>query len=523
MSALQPNAQRVALHPEPGLTESILGGSPEEVDAEPACFVDLNLDQIVAAVTAGRSEYNLIPFFHAPARRAGVVRYRHEVFGDLEDEAVKQAVRQFARRMREMRETLATAAKLHYRYQKERVILDAVTAHCDAVTALGGDLSHARLQSRGLIAFRDFLAQHANSSHFQALRREAIRIKDELSNVRYCLHIKGGRIRVRKPEMEIDYSAEVEKTFDKFKRGAAKSYLAKFSDFFEMNHVEAAVLGMVAQLYPEIFQALHAFCEANATFVDPKISAFDRQVQFYLAYLEYIAPLRRDGLDFCYPEMLCGGKNVSSAGGFDLALAQKLHAENAVVVANDFHLKGPERIIVVTGPNQGGKTTFARAFGQLHYLASLGCPVPGNSARLFLFDRLFSHFEKEEDTRSLHGKLEDDLLRIHAILGQATSQSVVIMNEIFTSTTLHDALFLGQKVMEELTGLDLLAVCVTFVDELSKLNETTVSMVSTVDPKVPARRTFKVVRRPADGLSHAMAIANQHRLAYEELRERLAS
>ncbi|WP_210211691.1 hypothetical protein [Mesorhizobium sp. M1D.F.Ca.ET.043.01.1.1] len=280
---------------------------------------------------------------------------------------------------------------------------------------------------------------------------------------------------------------------------------------------------MVAQLFPEVFQALHAFCEASGTFVDPKISAFDRQVEFYLAFLEYIAPLRRDGLDFCYPEMLSGGKDISSAGGFDLALAQKLHSEKAVVITNDFHLKGPERIIVVTGPNQGGKTTFARAFGQMHYLASLGCPVPGKSARLLLFDRLFSHFEKEEDTRSLHGKLEDDLLRIHDILGQATPDSIVIMNEIFTSTTLHDALFLGRKVMEELSGLDLLAVCVTFVDELSKLNEKTVSMVSTVDPKVPARRTFKIVRRPADGLSHAMAIARQHRLTYEELKHRLAS
>lgn len=486
----------------------------------PAFFPDLNLDQVVDAITAGKQEYDLKPFFYALLPDADAIHYRQEVMQDLEEETLRGDITAFAEQMIVVRRYLALVNKLDFRYHKAGWFLAAAEVYGGAVTGLAQALDRVQPRSRGLADFRDFLSAYANAPAFTTLTAEARQLQTDLSAVAYGVTIRGNTVRVRKYEEEPDYSAEVERTFAKFQQGQAKDYRIALYKGSGMNHVEAQILDCVARLYPDLFARLDDFCAHHGAFLDETIRAFDREIQFYVAYLQFIAPFKQAGLDFCYPQ-LTTTKEVYARECFDVALADKLVPGGAPVVRNDFYLEGRERVFVVSGPNQGGKTTFARTFGQLHYLASIGCPVPGREARLLLYDRLLTHFEKEEDIRNLRGKLQDDLVRIHASLAQATAQSLLIMNEIFSSTTLQDAIFLSQRIMERIVALDLLGVWVTFVDELASFSEQTVSMVSTVVPDNPALRTFKIVRQPADGLAYALSIAEKHHVTYERIQERI--
>ncbi|QXZ14648.1 DNA mismatch repair protein MutS [Pseudomonas sp. AO-1] len=492
------------------------------VQVSPNYLRDLNLDQIIDAVI-GKDEYALRQLFYSPLDTLDKVLYRQEVMREIESSPVRADIEFFSSSMRVMREQLAQAEKLYYKLQKERYFLTAVEMYCESLVCFEKSLSAYLFTSRGLRRIQAYLNSYVASVQFVTLKTEAGRLASKLSSIEYNLLIKDDQVAVRHYAAEVDFSVLIDRTFARFRQKDVKDYKSKFIESPNMDHVEAGILERVAKLFPDVFLELENYCIKNHHYQDELVVNFDREVQFYMSYLAYLSPLKLAGLSFCYPKILTNSKEVNAIGFFDLALAKKLVRNDISVVGNDFYLKENERVLVVSGPNQGGKTTFARAFGQAHHLAALGCSVPGVQAELYLSDKIFALFEREEDVKNLRGKLQDDLVRAREILKAATSKSIIIINEIFSSTTASDAEFLGRKIMERILGLDVICVCVTFIHELSFISDSTVSMLSTVDEDDPSKRTFKIVRRPVERFMYALAIAKKHRLTYDLLKERIPS
>lgn len=492
------------------------------VDTPPEYFGDLNLGQFVATLLAGREGLDLAPYFYTPLHDAEAVTYRQAVVKDLENEDLRRGVARFCEGMQAVRQQLARSRRIYFPVQQQAVFLSASETYMEALRALADTLDDAEPASDALRGLNGFLRAYLDSPRFRELDSDTVAVRERLRRITYRVRLMDAAVTVSLEREEENYTADVEETFARFREGAVNSYWSKLRTIPDMNHVEAEIVRRVARLHPEPFAVLDRFCTDHAEFVDDTLAAFDREVQFYLSYLEHVDRMKAGGLPVCLPEVCADADRVGAVAAYDPVLAEKLLADGGPVVVNDFELGEPERLLVVTGPNHGGKTTFARSVGILHHLAALGLPVPAERAQLQLTDRIFTHFERGENLHDLTGKLEDDLIRIRGILEQATRQTLVIVNEIFNSTSLEDAVTLGTTVVEQLSQCGCLGVCVTFLDELSRVAPATVSMVSTVDPDDPARRTFKVVRRPADGLAYAEAIAHKYGVTYQALKARLA-
>lgn len=499
-----------------------LEGERREHGNQPACFVDLNLDQVVAGIVVHRDEEFLRPLFYSTYRNEDIIRHRQAVFGDLDRTDVFPLFPEFCEGIRKVRLDLNYAEKITYKCHRQLVLLRAIALYCNTVASLRRRLELLNLQSLGLQGLREYLVDYASSESFVVLVAETHDMQSQLSPINYAMLLRGSKVTVRKYASEPDYTKTILERFARFREEDVEGIgVSRSKDDYSLNHIEEEILELVGQLFPHQFCKLREYVARHSKFVDDTIALFDREIRFFLAYLAYIAPFKRKDLPFCYPDISASDKNTAVSSSFDLALAAKLVKGKGSVVLNDFHLSGSERMIVVSGPNQGGKTTFARMFGQLHFLAGLGCPVPGQQARLFLVDRVFTHFEREEDITNLRGKLEEELVRLRESCRTLTPNSVIILNEIFNSTSLEDQLFLSTKVLEEILATDALGICVTFIDVLASLNEKTVSMMSTVVSDDPAQRTFQIIRKPADGLAYALSLAEKRGVTYERLRTRI--
>jgi len=153
-------------------------------------------------------------------------------------------------------------------------------------------------------------------------------------------------------------------------------------------------------------------------------------------------------------------------------------------------------LVMVTGANQGGKSTFLRSVGLAQLMMQCGMFVPADSFCTSVSDGLFTHYKREEDTSMKSGKLDEELSRMSDIVDHITPHPMILFNESFAATNEREGSEIARQIVSALLDNRVKIVCVTHLYELAhgfyERNQGNVLFLR-AERQADGARTFKLI------------------------------
>ncbi len=278
------------------------------------------------------------------------------------------------------------------------------------------------------------------------------------------------------------------------------------------------------------------------------------EFMYYIRWSEYVERMQDAGYLFRKPHALCNPsrKDVLQNGRADadpaesgrdraymeahgvynplLALA---HLQDKLdIVRNDLIFDEEHCTYILTGANRGGKTTITVAVGLLFVFAQGGIYVPGTTFKYVPVDCIFTHFPADEDRTMDLGRLGEECKRFKEIYGEATCNSLLLLNETFSTTSFEEGYFIARDALKAVLSKGARTIYNTHMHKLARdLEEINAEAEGCGMLGVKAKaqslivrsdggsRSFKIAVAPPEGTSYAEDIARKYGVTYEMLTE----
>jgi DNA mismatch repair ATPase MutS len=217
------------------------------------------------------------------------------------------------------------------------------------------------------------------------------------------------------------------------------------------------------------------------------------ELGFYVGCLNLRDRLAQKGEPICLPEPFALGKAMLSGRGlYDVCLSLSVDER---VVGNDVSADD-KLLVMITGANRGGKSTFLRGLGLAQLMMQCGMFVPAESFRANLGDGIYTHYKREEDTSMKSGKLDEELSRMSSIVDNLTPNSILLLNESFASTNEREGSEIARQLVRALLEAGIKVLYVTHLFDLAQgfyLAKMDTGLFLRAERLVDGRRTFRLV------------------------------
>ncbi len=476
-------------------------------------LTDLALDRLFAAITKGLEPFDLLPYFTTLPQNFTTIRYRQDIASDLLVADNRLPILTFCECLERVELLLAAAEQARQPSGRERWLLDAVLTYTRGIESVVTHLGAASWSSAGLQGLQDALVMLSQANDFLQLSRDAESVASELESIDYHLLLEDNAITVAPSEDGAragGYRDHLLSLFARFGDNSAQVISASPTRR-SSTHIDDRILVILGRIFPDQFADLTAFSNTHQTFLPTWVASIERELVFYLAWIEEILALEGAGLPWVVPKLNRGAGQEHAEQIYDLGLAHDLVRNHTVPVTNQWHLDNDELIAVVTGPNNGGKTTYTRSIGQLYFMTALGLPVGASVAQLTPPPSVTTIFSEHEATDRVTGRLEEEIINLQHCLRDAQPQALLLANEVFSSTSVDDAVTLGRLLIERCQQKQVRCIIVTFVEALAAPAPAVVSLVALSD-ETTLERSFRLERRPPQGRALALELAAQYGL-----------
>jgi hypothetical protein len=188
------------------------------------------------------------------------------------------------------------------------------------------------------------------------------------------------------------------------------------------------------------------------------------ELAFYVGCINLHEALTRKGEPICLPmPMAAEERRLAFHGLYDVGLTLSVEQR---VVGNDAKADDKD-LVIITGANTGGKSTFLRSVGFAQLMMQCGMFVPADSFCSSLCDGLFTHYKREEDVGMESGKFDEELSRMNDIVDHTKSHSMILFNESFAATNEREGSEIARQIITALLDKKVKVVCVTHLYELA--------------------------------------------------------
>ena len=411
-----------------------------------------------------------------------------------------------------------------------------------------------RLRSRGVIGMFEYFEEQLRDPHFAELKKQTAELramlKDRIRSVTVAINLDETLVPVSAGILELSKEPYILKPslLDRiiyhganFQSGKViKSVRNKYTGLNtdgepNLNTADKALFDELAAISDSYVQKLCDVLEEYQKITLKDMYSISYQLDFYLGAIDMINLCESAGMKMCRPVISDGATVIK--GLFDPIYFREARTYNMrakekdrkPVVLNDISFGEDADFYILTGANNGGKTTFVRAVGICFAMAQAGLYVPAESCTIRPADYIYTHFPKEEQTGINASRFTTEIKQFRTISETITDNSLLFMNESIQSTTPGECVDIAYEMVRIFTSIGVRGIFATHLPELAErideLNQSGVrsklESLTVLTDEQTGERKYKVVKGKPSRTSHARTILDEFGISYEQIAERL--